>query len=81
MEVRVVIEKDGDEGYTHFNGYVPVELLPNIGEVIEVYYPDGGCNEMARVKSYIKVFGRDKSCYNEENSFHLHMVVDIIKNE
>ncbi len=43
-QVLLVIEKEDDPGYTHFEGPVPYEMIPKVGEVISVPYPDENCN-------------------------------------
>lgn len=56
MNVRVIIEKQGDQGYEHFDEIIPIELIPKEGEVIELYYPDGGVIQIKKVLSVYKSF-------------------------
>ena len=60
MNVRVIIEKQGDFGYEHFNEVIPVELIPKCGEVIELYYPDGYVMQQKKVASVYKVFTQNE---------------------
>ena len=60
MNVRVIIEKDGDYDYVHFNSMIPSELIPKVGEVIELWYPDGYCLQKKKVINVRKKFERDE---------------------
>lgn len=59
MNVRVIIEKEGDQGYEHFNKVIPVELIPKEGEIISLYYPDGHIMQDKKVSNVYKSFEQD----------------------
>lgn len=56
--IQVIIEKIGDCDYVHFDGMIPIELIPKLGEEIELYYPDGGYVETKKVLSVKKYFAK-----------------------
>jgi hypothetical protein len=60
MKVRVIIEKEGDWGYEHFNEFIPVELIPKYGEVIELFYPDGNVIQQKKVTNVYKIFTQNE---------------------
>ena len=55
--------KEDDYGYLHSEVYLPFQLIPSVGEIINLWYPDGGVFWQAQIISFEKFFGEDELHY------------------